>query len=155
MPREEGERVPEQPRFAQIKAGSFLLRVFCFFAVQVGFYLKPSADKSLSTRECRFFVQVTSADMTVDLSPSDDVVQEYYNKLNQYREVGSTHERTVRAAFQHLLEHVGKKRGWTLVQEHYMKERGIRVDGAPSKTPSTSTTATGRRRTPTTTSARR
>jgi predicted helicase/tetrahydromethanopterin S-methyltransferase subunit G len=74
---------------------------------------------------------------TVDLQPDDESVKRYYEKLQEYQKVDETHEKvdethegTVRAAFQHLLEDVGQDVGWTLVQEHYLKERSIRVDGA-------------------------
>jgi type I restriction-modification system DNA methylase subunit len=67
---------------------------------------------------------------TVDLQPDDESVKRYYEKLQEYQKVDETHEGTVRAAFQHLLEDVGQDVGWTLVQEHYLKERSIRVDGA-------------------------
>ncbi len=67
---------------------------------------------------------------SIDLKPDDESVKRYYDKLNDYRNLDETHEGTVRAAFQHLLEDVGQGLGWTLVQEHYMKERSIRVDGA-------------------------
>ncbi|MCS4221406.1 type ISP restriction/modification enzyme [Salinibacter ruber] len=62
--------------------------------------------------------------------PDDEGVKRYYDKLNDYRNLDETHEGTVKAAFQHVLEDVGQDLGWTLVQEHYMKERSIRVDGA-------------------------
>ena len=67
---------------------------------------------------------------TVDLQPDDESVQQYYEKLSEYRNVGETHEGTVQVAFQHLLEDIGQDLGWTLVHEHYMKERSIQVDGA-------------------------
>ncbi len=67
---------------------------------------------------------------SVDLQPDDESVKRYYDKLNEYRNLDETHEGTVKAAFQHVLEDVGQELGWTLVQEHYMKERSIRVDGA-------------------------
>ena len=66
----------------------------------------------------------------IDLRPDQDVIQQYYTQLEQYDEVSATHEGTVRAAFQRVLQDVGKKRGWTLVEEHDMRDRGIRVDGA-------------------------
>ncbi len=67
---------------------------------------------------------------SIDLKPDDEGVKRYYDKLNDYRNLDETHEGTVKAAFQHVLEDVGQDLGWTLVQEHYMKERSIRVDGA-------------------------
>ncbi|MCS3859452.1 putative helicase [Salinibacter ruber] len=67
---------------------------------------------------------------SIDLKPDDEGVKRYYDKLNDYRNLDETHEGTVKAAFQHVLEDVGQDIGWTLVQEHYMKERSIRVDGA-------------------------
>lgn len=67
---------------------------------------------------------------SVDLQPDDVSVKRYYDKLNDYRNLDETHEGTVKAAFQHVLEDVGQDLGWTLVQEHFMQERSIRVDGA-------------------------
>jgi len=66
----------------------------------------------------------------VDLHPDDDSVKQYYEKLQEYRNVDETHEGTVRAAFQHILEDVGQDLGWTLVQEHAMRDRSVQVDGA-------------------------
>ncbi|MCS3822672.1 hypothetical protein [Salinibacter ruber] len=67
---------------------------------------------------------------SVDLQPDDVSVKRYYDKLNDYRNLDETHEGTVKAAFQHVLEDVGQDLGWTLVQEHFMQERSTRVDGA-------------------------
>jgi len=40
---------------------------------------------------------------TVDLQPDDESVKQYYEKLQEYRNVDETHEGTVQVAFQHLL----------------------------------------------------
>jgi predicted helicase len=67
---------------------------------------------------------------TINLSPDDSSIQRYYEQLQEYDDVDAMHEGTVRSAFQRVLQDVGRQRGWTLVEEHTMRERGIRVDGA-------------------------
>jgi len=64
------------------------------------------------------------------LSPSDEAVEQYYEQLAAYENVGARHEGAVRTAFRDLLDHGGKQMGWELVPEWSPKHRRLRIDGA-------------------------
>jgi hypothetical protein len=66
----------------------------------------------------------------VDLQPDDAAVEQYYEQLAAYENVGARHEGAVRTAFRDLLDHGGKQMGWELVPEWSPKHRRIRIDGA-------------------------
>lgn len=66
----------------------------------------------------------------LDLSPTDDAVEDYYDQLDAYERVGAQHEGAVRTAFRDLLDHGGTQMGWELVPEWSPKHRRIRIDGA-------------------------
>lgn len=65
----------------------------------------------------------------VNLKPSHQAVQDYYDQLQAYADVGAEHEGAVRTAFRDLLNHGGKQMGWTLVPEKTLRENGLRPDG--------------------------
>ncbi len=70
---------------------------------------------------------------TLNLKPTHKPVKSYYAALDQFAQLGITHETAVRAAFQALLEHCARQCGWTLVPEHAVSTRRgkrIVVDGA-------------------------
>ena len=70
---------------------------------------------------------------TLNLKPTHKPVKSYYAALDQFAQLGITHETAVRAAFQSLLEHCARQCGWTLVPEHALSTRRskrIVVDGA-------------------------
>ena len=69
----------------------------------------------------------------LNLKPTHKPVKSYYAALDQFAQLGITHETAVRAAFQSLLEHCARQCGWTLVPEHAISTRRskrIVVDGA-------------------------
>ena len=66
----------------------------------------------------------------LDLSPTDDAVEDYYDQLDAYERVGAQHEGAVRTAFRDLLDHGGSQMGWELVPEWSPRDRRIRIDGA-------------------------
>ena len=69
----------------------------------------------------------------MNLKPTHKPVREYYAALDQFDQLGVTHETAVRSAFQSLLESCGKQFDWTLVPEHSMtlnRNKRIVVDGA-------------------------
>ena len=70
---------------------------------------------------------------TLNLKPTHKPIKSYYAALDQFANLGVTHETAVRAAFQTLLQHCGRQAGWTLVPEHAVNPRRgqrIIVDGA-------------------------
>ncbi len=70
---------------------------------------------------------------TLNLKPTHKPVKSYYAALDQFAQLGITHETAVRAAFQSLLEHCARQCGWTLVPEHAIstrRDKRIVVDGA-------------------------
>ena len=70
---------------------------------------------------------------TLNLKPTHKPIKSYYTALDQFANLGVTHETAVRAAFQTLLQHCGRQAGWTLVPEHAVNPRRgqrIIVDGA-------------------------
>ena len=67
------------------------------------------------------------------LKPTHKPIKSYYAALDQFANLGVTHETAVRAAFQDLLQHCARQAGWTLVPEHAVNPRRghrIIVDGA-------------------------
>src|SRR5437016_3134707 len=69
----------------------------------------------------------------LNLKPTHKPVQNYYEALRQFRNLGVSHEGAVRSAFQTLLEHCGRQFGWKLVPEWQIKRNHghlLRVDGA-------------------------
>ncbi|HBB93902.1 MAG TPA: hypothetical protein DC054_00800 [Blastocatellia bacterium] len=69
----------------------------------------------------------------LNLKPTHKPVQNYYDALRQFKNIGIAHEGAVRSAFQTLLEHCGRQFGWKLVPEWAIRKNGghpIRVDGA-------------------------
>ena len=77
---------------------------------------------------------------TLNLKPTNKPIQDYYDALDQFDQLGFTHETAVRSAFQSLLQHCGRAFNWTLVPEHSMtplirgargvKNKRIVIDGA-------------------------
>jgi predicted helicase len=69
----------------------------------------------------------------LNLKPTHKPVQNYYEALRQFRDLGVSHEGAVRSAFQTLLEHCGRQFGWKPVPEWPIKRdraHSLRVDGA-------------------------
>ena len=70
---------------------------------------------------------------TLNLRPTHRIIRDYYKALDQFDQVGATHEGAVRSAFQSLLQGCARQFDWTLVPEHSMRvrrDRRIVVDGA-------------------------
>ena len=70
---------------------------------------------------------------TLNLKPTHKPIRDYYDALDQFGELGFTHETAVRSAFQSLLQHCGREFNWTLVPEYSIairQNRRIVVDGA-------------------------
>ena len=77
---------------------------------------------------------------SLNIKPTHKPIQDYYDALDQFDQLGFTHETAVRSAFQSLLQHYGQKLKWTLVPEHSMtplirgargvKNKRIVIDGA-------------------------
>ncbi len=70
---------------------------------------------------------------TLNLKSTHKPIKSYYAALDQFANLGVTHETAVRAAFQDLLQHCARQAGWTLVPEHAVnprRGRRIIVDGA-------------------------
>ena len=77
---------------------------------------------------------------TLNLKPTHKPIKDYYDALDQFDQLGFTHETAVRSAFQSLLQHCGRAFNWTLVPEHSMtplirgargvKNKRIVIDGA-------------------------
>ena len=70
---------------------------------------------------------------TLNLKPTNKPIQDYYDALDQFDQLGFTHETAVRSAFQSLLQHCGRAFNWTLVPEYSMalrQNRRIVIDGA-------------------------
>ena len=78
--------------------------------------------------------------ITLNLKPTHKPIKDYYDALDQFDQLGFTHETAVRSAFQSLLQHYGRVFNWTLVPEHSMtplirgargvKNKRIVIDGA-------------------------
>ena len=77
---------------------------------------------------------------SLNIKPTHKPIEDYYDALDQFDQLGFTHETAVRSAFQSLLQHCGRAFNWTLVPEHSMtplirgargvKNRRIVIDGA-------------------------
>ena len=76
---------------------------------------------------------------TLNLKPTHKPIKDYYDALDQFDQLGFTHETAVRSAFQSLLQHCGREFNWTLVPEYSMtplirssevKNKRIVIDGA-------------------------
>ena len=77
---------------------------------------------------------------SLNIKPTHKPIEDYYDSLDQFDQLGFTHETAVRSAFQSLLQHYGQKLKWTLVPEHSMtplirgargvKNKRIVIDGA-------------------------
>jgi predicted helicase len=70
---------------------------------------------------------------TLNLKPTHKPVREYYNELQQYENIGVSHEGAVRVAFQNLLDACCKQFDWKLVTEWKYDRPGRRpasIDGA-------------------------
>jgi predicted helicase len=70
---------------------------------------------------------------TLNLKPTQKSIKTYYESLERFRQLGVSHESTVKSAFQSLLEYCCRQFGWTLVLEWQIKRsrnRRIFVDGA-------------------------
>ena len=57
---------------------------------------------------------------TLNLKPTHKPIRDYYDALDQFDQLGFTHETAVRSAFQSLLQHCGREFNWTLVPEYSM-----------------------------------
>ena len=57
---------------------------------------------------------------TLNIKPTHKPIRDYYDALDQFDQLGFTHETAVRSAFQSLLQHCGRAFNWTLVPEHSM-----------------------------------
>ena len=69
---------------------------------------------------------------TLNLKPTDEIITDYYDELNQFDWLDKTHEGAVRSAFQSLLQRCARRFDWTLVPEHSMtgrQRKRIVVDG--------------------------
>ena len=77
---------------------------------------------------------------SLNIKSTHKPIEDYYDALDQFDQLGFTHETAVRSAFQSLLQHYGRAFNWTLVPEHSMaplirgargvKNRRIVIDGA-------------------------
>ncbi|MBI4965787.1 MAG: DEAD/DEAH box helicase [Desulfomonile tiedjei] len=71
--------------------------------------------------------------INLDLKTNTKAVKDYYAGLEEFAKLGVTHETAVRSAFQRLLEHCSRKRGWTFIGEYKYTRKGQRplsIDGA-------------------------
>ena len=69
----------------------------------------------------------------MNLKPTHKIVKDYYNELQEYKQLGITHEGAVSAAFHKILASCGRQQDWILVTQHRMtsrKKTQISVDGA-------------------------
>ena len=69
----------------------------------------------------------------MNLKPTHKIIKDYYTELEEYKQLGITHEGAVSTAFQKILEPCGRKHDWKLVAQHRMTSRKrtqISVDGA-------------------------
>ena len=69
---------------------------------------------------------------SLNIKPTHKPIEDYYDALDQFDQLGFTHETAVRSAFQSLLQHCGQKLKWTLVPEYPIsrQNRRIVIDGA-------------------------
>lgn len=61
------------------------------------------------------------------IKPTHKPIKGYYDTLKRVKKTGAKHEMAVRTAFQHLLEKLAAKQGWTMVPERPIKNEGHRV----------------------------
>ena len=69
---------------------------------------------------------------SLNLRPTHKIIRNYYDELDRFDQLGTTHEGAVRSAFQSLLQSCARQFDWTLVPEHSMtvrRNRRIVVDG--------------------------
>ena len=69
---------------------------------------------------------------SLNLRPTHRIIRNYYDELDRFDQLGTTHEGAVRSAFQSLLQSCARQFDWTLVPEHSMtvrRNRRIVVDG--------------------------
>ena len=69
----------------------------------------------------------------MNLKPTHKIIRDYYTELEEYKQLGITHEGAVSAAFQKILQPCGRQHDWKLVTQHRMTSRKrtqISVDGA-------------------------
>ncbi|NEQ98079.1 MAG: N-6 DNA methylase [Cyanothece sp. SIO2G6] len=69
----------------------------------------------------------------LNLKPSHKPIRSYYAALDEYAQLGVTHETAVQTAFQDLLTACGRQFEWTLVPQYPIKrpkQQPLRVDGA-------------------------
>ena len=69
---------------------------------------------------------------TLNLKPTDEIITDYYDELNQFDWLDKTHEGAVRSAFQSLLQRCARRFDWTLVPEHSMtgrQRKRVVIDG--------------------------
>ena len=69
----------------------------------------------------------------MNLKPTHKIVKDYYNELQEYKQLGIKHEGAVSAAFHKILESCGRQYDWKLVTQYRMtsrKKTQISVDGA-------------------------
>ena len=71
---------------------------------------------------------------TLNLKPTHKVITAYYAALEQYQQLGVSHETAVRAAFQALLEACARQRHWTLVCEWTLRIPSRTQGTGPSTT---------------------
>ena len=69
---------------------------------------------------------------SLNIKSTHKPIEDYYDALDQFDQLGFTHETAVRSAFQSLLQHYGQKLKWTLVPEYPIsrQNRRIVIDGA-------------------------
>ena len=95
---------------------------------------------------------------TFPLKPTHKPVKAYFEALATFTKHGHTTEGNTRSAFADLLKRCCPTYGWHLVEEYQFKgtsQSNPSAQTAPSSTTSPSSTASGKPRTPTTTSPKR
>ena len=68
---------------------------------------------------------------TLNLKPTHKPIKDYYDALDQFDQLGFTHETAVRSAFQSLLQHCGRAFNWTLVPEYSMTSLISQTNNSP------------------------
>ena len=68
---------------------------------------------------------------TLNLKSTHKPIKDYYNALDQFDQLGFTHETAVRSAFQSLLQHCGRAFNWTLVPEYSMTPLISQTNNSP------------------------
>ena len=69
---------------------------------------------------------------SLNIKPTHKPIEDYYDAIDQFDQLGFTHETAVRSAFQSLLQHYGREFNWTLVLGYPIRRQNKRifVDGA-------------------------